>query len=174
MTYQRREQNGQWRSRTYRQTQFIKDSDETINLGPHLGLGFIPEVVLVGLLETNSSSFLQRADTAVADAGMGSTDGLNKVLRTDQPSNAPTGAVKVLASRANSEGQVGNFRRQGSHASEGRVVETIVDLIAQDDDVVFDAQVTDCLQLLSCKDLANGVVRSVENDHAGVVVDGSL
>ena len=39
---------------------------------------------------------------------------------------------------------------------------------------MLDAQVTDCLQLFPCKDLSNGVVGGVENDHAGVVVDSGL
>lgn len=128
-----------------RQFKFIEDSDEAVDLGSHFSLGLIPKAMLISFLEADSSSFLQRADTAVADSGVSSTDGLNKMLGANQPPNAPSGAVEVLASRANSKCEVGDLGRKSSHAGEGSVIKTIVDLVAQNNNVVLDAQVTDSL-----------------------------
>lgn len=130
--------------------------------------------MLIGLLETDGSSFLQRADTAVADASMGSANVLDKVLRTNKPPDTPSCAVKILASRTNGESQVGNLGGKSSHASKRSVVKTVVDLVAQDDDVVLNAEIANGLQLFLGKHLADWVMRAIEYNHTGLVVDGSL
>lgn len=72
--------------------------------------------------------------------------------------NAPACGIKVLARRSHRQGDLLDFRRQGSDTGEGDVVKPIVDLIGQDDNLVLEAEIGDPLQLIAGKYLANGVV----------------
>ncbi|KAB8345847.1 hypothetical protein FH972_022902 [Carpinus fangiana] len=154
------------------QAQLVEDGDEAVDLGLHVAAGGVPEAVAVGLLEGDGGGLLQRRDGAVADARVGGGDVLDEVLGADEPADAPAGAVEVLAAGADGEGEGGNLGRQGGDAGEGAVVEAVVDLVAEDEDVVLDAQVADGLQLGAREDLADGVVRRVEHDHARLGCDG--
>jgi len=77
--------------------------------------------------------------------------------RTD----APAGGVKVLAGGTDGEGDLFYLGGQSSDAGEGDVVEAVVDFVGEDDDLVFDADVGNLLQLLTGVDLADRVVLEV-------------
>jgi hypothetical protein len=93
--------------------------------------------------------------------------------------NSPPRSVKVLAGRANRQGDVFHLGRQGRDAGKGHVVQAVVDLVGEDDDLVLEAQVGDSLKLLAREYLANGVVlaklvfgeegRSLEEGVRGVL-----
>lgn len=154
-----------------RQAELVKDLAEAGDLGLHLALALIPEALLVRSFEADGRGLLQRAHAAVADARVRDGDVPDQVLGPNQPPDAPARGVEVLARRADGQGQPGDVRRQRGDAGEGDVVEAVVDLVGEDDDVVFDAQRADGLEFVLGKDLAERVVRGVEHDHARPVAD---
>lgn len=77
---------------------------------------------------------------------------------SNQPAHPPARAVKVLARRADSDGEVLDLGGDGGDARERLVVEAVVDLVREDDDVVLDTDRADALELFPAKDLADGVV----------------
>jgi hypothetical protein len=72
--------------------------------------------------------------------------------------NSPAGGIKVLACRADADGQALNLWRQSRYSGERNVIKTVIHLIRQDDDFVLDADVPDFLQLLFGINLANRIV----------------
>ena len=101
-------------------------------------------------------------------------DVFDEVFGPDEVADAPACGVEVLAAAADCERQAGDFMRQVPDPCEGDVVQAVVDFVAEDYDVVFDAQVADGLALFFGEDFAHGVVRGVEHDHARAVGDGSF
>lgn len=59
---------------------------------------------------------------------MGGTAVLDEFWPSDQPANTPASSVEVLASRADSNGEILNLFRESCDAREGGVVEPVVDL----------------------------------------------
>lgn len=143
---------------TYRKTKLIKDLAEQLDLVLHVRSALVPEAFLLSLLKRNSSSFLERRDTAVADAGVSTGHILDQVLGANEISDTPTSGVERLAGGANGQGTLVQLRRQGSNSREGNIEQTVIDLIGQDDQVVLHAQLTNALEFLPREDLANGVV----------------
>lgn len=159
---------------TYRKTQLVPDLVEAVQLPFHLGLALLPEAALLGLLEGHRRRFLQRADAREADPRVRRRDVLDQVLRADEVADAPAGGVEQLARGADGQRQRRDLRAQRRDAREGHVVQAVVDLVGEDEDVVLDAQVADGLEFVTAEDLADGVVRRVDDDHAGARRDLAL
>lgn len=92
------------------------------------------------------------------------------MFRAEQPANAPARGVEVFSGGADGEGYVCDGGGEGADSSEGDVVEAVVDLaiekggsvgesdrrggigkdyfVGENDDVVFNAEVSDCLELI--------------------------
>ncbi len=71
---------------------------------------------------------------------------------------APARGIEVLARRAYGNSNLLNFRRQGCNARKRHVEETVVDLVGQNDDLVFEADIGNLLQFLLVEHLADRVV----------------
>lgn len=142
----------------YRNFELIKHLTETLHLVLHLVTALIPETLFLCFLKSNGCGLLERRDTAVADAGVCAGNVFNQVLRSDQVANAPAGGVESLTSRANSKSALIVFRLHGSQPSEGHIVETVIDLVRKNDEVVLDREVTNALEFSAREDLANRVV----------------
>lgn len=154
---------------TYWQSQLVPDFVEAVQLSLHLTLALFPEASVVCLFESNSSSFLQRADAGEANAGVCSGDVLDQMLGSDQVAHSPACSVEQLARAADSQGESCNLRAQCGHTSERHVVELVVDFVREDEDVVLDAKVANGLELLAGEDLADRVVWCVDDDHASTL-----
>ena len=126
----------------------------------------------VGLFKGYGGRLLKRRHAAVADAGMCGGDVLDQGGRPDEPADAPAGAVEVLPAAADGESESGDFWRERGHAREFGVVEAIVDFVAEYEDVVFHAEISNRLELVAGEDFADGIVRRVEDDHASTWRDG--
>lgn len=94
----------------------------------------------------------------------------DQMLRPNQPADAPACGVKVLARGANRECQIGDFGGQAANAGKGNVIEPVVDLtrgfswedlgvrprksmeiaylVRENNYIVFDADISNSLQLL--------------------------
>lgn len=77
---------------------------------------------------------------------------------SDQPTDTPSGAVKVLSGGTNGESKVLNLGGQGGDTGKGTVVETVVYFVGEDDNVVLDTELTDCSELLFAENLSDRVV----------------
>lgn len=157
-----------------REAELVEDLAEAGDLGAHLGDGFGPEVVRLGLLETDGGGFLQRRHARVTDAGVGRSDVLDELGWADQVADAPAGGPEVLARATNSQCNLGEFRGEAADADEGDEVEPVVDFIGEDEDFVFEAEVADVGELRFGKDFADRVMRRVEDDHLRGRRDGGL
>lgn len=145
-------------SNTYRKPELVKDLTEKLDLVLHIGSTLIPETFFFGLFEGNSSGFLERRDTAVADAGVCTGHILDQVLWADKISNTPAGGIEGLAGGTDGQGSLVQLRRQCGNSRKGDIEETVIDLIRQNDQVVLNAEVADALELFSGENFANGVV----------------
>lgn len=143
---------------THRKTELVKDLTEKLDLVLHIGSTLIPEAFFFSLLKGNSSGFLERRHTAVADAGVCTGHILDQVLRANKISNTPAGGIEGLAGGTDGQGSLVQLRRQSGNSRKGDIEETVIDLIRQNNQVVLNAEVADALELLSGEDLANGVV----------------
>lgn len=94
----------------------------------------------------------------------------DQMLRPNQPADAPARGIKILACGANCESQIGNFGGQAANAGKGDVVEAVVNLgsdfswealgvhlgrsgeisylVGEDNYVIFNADISNSLQLL--------------------------
>ncbi len=102
---------------------------------------------------------------------MRSRDVFDQMLRPNEPAHTPASGVKILACRADCESECGYFWRQGGDAGEWNVEEAVVDFVGKDQDIIFYAEVTNCLEFGFGEDFADGVVWCIENDHTGFRVD---
>lgn len=99
-------------------------------------------------------------------------DKFDQVFWAEKPADPPASGVEVFAGGADGEGYVCDRRGEGADSSEGDVVEAVVDLtignlesvreselgrkehvdkhyfVREDDDVIFYAEVPDCLELI--------------------------
>ena len=130
--------------------------------------------MLIGLLEPNGGRFLQRTHAAVTDSGVGSADIFDQVLWSDQPTYSPSSCVKVFAAGSDSEREIRNLWTQCGYSRKWDVIKTIVHLIAEYENIVFDAEVCNSLELISAEYLTNGVMRTVQDKHPRLWSDGSL
>lgn len=163
--------------RMYRQPQLVKHSTESLHFSLHILPALIPKPELLRPLETYGGGFLQYRDAAEADAGVGCGDVVDKICGAHEISDAPAGAVEVLAGRPDGDGLGGDFGGEGGHAGERGIGEAVVNLrtsdklhrscrmseevmylVGEDEDIVFDAKVGDCLKLGFGKDLAYRIV----------------
>lgn len=102
------------------------------------------------------------------------------MLRPNQPADAPASGVEVLACGANREGQIGDFGGQAAYAGKGNVIEAVVDLVGrfswksqgillgksreiaylirEYNYIVFDADVSNGLQLVFRKYFSNRIM----------------
>lgn len=142
----------------YRDTKLIKDLTEPLNFTLHVCAALVPEALFLCLLESNSSSFLERRHAAVTDTGVCTSHILDQVFRADEVPNTPTSGVEGLAGRTHGQSTLVQLWGQSSDSSVGNVEEAVVDFIRQDDKVVLDTQFTNALELLAREDLADGVV----------------
>ena len=126
----------------------------------------------VSFFEGYRGGFLKWRNAAVADTRVGGGDVFDQFRGSDEPADTPAGAVEVLAAATDGKGQGGDFGGEGRHACEFGVVEAVVDFVAEDEDVVFYAEVADSLEFVAGEDFADGVVGRVEHDHAGAWRDG--
>jgi len=156
---------------TYRQTQLVPDFVEAVQLAFHLALALFPEAPVVGLFESDGRGLLQGTDAGEADASVRGGDILDQMLGTNQVAYPPSRSVEQLTRATDSQSECRNLRAQSGNAREGHVVQLVVDFVGEDEDVVFDAEVADGLQLLAGEDLADRVVRCVDDDHAGALRD---
>lgn len=74
--------------------------------------------------------------------------------------DTPTGGIKVLAGRANGNGELLNFRGQSRDSGERDVEQAVIHLIGENNDLMLHTQVTNLLQLLLGEDLSNRVIYS--------------
>lgn len=150
---------------TYRQSQLYPNFIQPLHLSLHLLLTLLPESLLFRLFKPDRGSLLEWRHTREANPGMCGAGIFDQMGFSDQPTHAPTSAVKVLSCRADRDGKVFNFGGEGRDASERGVVETVVDFVGEDYDVVFYAEFADCEEFLASEDFADGVVRGVDDDH---------
>ena len=105
---------------------------------------------------------------------MGGGDVFDELRRPDQVADAPAGAVEVFAGAADGQGDLGELGGEGGDAGEGDVVEAVVDLVGEDQDAVFQAEVADAGEFGSGEYFADRVVGGVEDDHFGFGRDGGF
>lgn len=153
------------------QIELFEDLREPINLALHFRLTLLPEIMFICLFKRSCRSFLQWAHAAIADSRMCCRHVLDQVLRTNQVAHSPPRCVEQLARGADRQGQFGDLRRQCSDASEWHIVECIIDFIGEDDDVVLDAEISNCLQLLLVEHLAHRIVRRINHYHSRTIRD---
>ncbi|KUI73778.1 hypothetical protein VM1G_11930 [Cytospora mali] len=91
-----------------------------------------------------------------------------------EPADPPPGSIEVLAGGPDRQRDPLDLGRQRGDPGEGHVVQPVVHLVGEDDDVVPEADVGDPLELPPGEDLADGVVRGVDDDHLGARRDGPL
>lgn len=61
------------------------DLIEAVHLGLHVGNGFVPEALRLGLLEAHGAGFLERRDGRIADARVGCRDVFDEVGGAHEP-----------------------------------------------------------------------------------------
>ena len=142
----------------YRNTQLIKDLTEALHLLLHIIPTLIPESHLVSLLESNSSSLLERRNTAIADAGVCASHILDQMLWSDEITNTPSSGIEGFTSGTHREGTFIQLGGKSCNSGERNVEETIVNFIRQDDQVVLDTEVTNAHELLFREHFADRVV----------------
>lgn len=143
---------------TYRNTKLIKDLAEPLHLLLHLRAALVPESNLVRLLESHGGRLLQGRHAAVAYPGVRGRDVLDQMLRSDEIADSPASGIEGLARGADGQGALVDLRGQRRDSGERNVVQTVVDFVREDDDVVFHGEGANTLELLARKDLTNGVV----------------
>jgi hypothetical protein len=143
---------------TYRDTELIKDLTEQLHLLLHLIAALVPEANLVCLLKGHSSGFLEGRHTAVANAGVCTSNVLDQMLRSDQIAHTPASGVEGLTSRAHSEGAFIQLGGQGGNPRKRNIEQAVINFIRKDNQVVLDTEVADTLELFLGEDLAKGVV----------------
>lgn len=143
---------------TYRDTELIKNLTEQLHLLVHLIAALVPEANLVCLFKGHSSGFLQGRHTAVANAGVCTSDVLDQMFWSNEVSHTPASGVEGLTSRAHSEGAFVQLGGQGGNPSKRNVEQAVINFVRKDNQVVFNTEVTDTLELLLGEDLAKGVV----------------
>jgi hypothetical protein len=143
---------------TYRDTEFIKHLAEARDLVLHVCPALIPETLLLGLLKGYSGGFLERGHTAVADAGVSTSNVLDQMLGSDQVSDTPASGIEGLAGGAYGQSALVQLRREGSNSGEWNVEQTVIDFIRENNKVVLNAKVANTLEFFAREDLADGVV----------------
>lgn len=83
------------------------------------------------------------------------------MFRTDQIAHTPARGVEGLSSGAHRERTLIEFWFNRGDSGERNVEKTVVNLIGEDDKVVFDGEVTNALQFVARENLANGVVATL-------------
>lgn len=78
--------------------------------------------------------------------------------RPDQVAHSPTRRIEGLARRANRQGTLIQLRGQSRNAGEWNIIETVVDFVGEDDQVVLDGQSANAFELLAREYLAHRVV----------------
>ena len=89
---------------------------------------------------------------------MRSGDVFDQVWATDEPAYSPTGSVKTFTGRTHGDSQGIDLRGERCYASEGCVVEPVIDFVGENDDIVLHANVTDSLEFVSRKDFTDWIV----------------
>lgn len=69
-------------------------------------------------------------------------DVVNEMFGSNEPSYTPASDVETLPSRANGQCQSCEIWRKRCNSSEWYIVQSIVDFIGEDDDVVFHTEVS--------------------------------
>ena len=146
------------RERTHRQAQLVKHFTKPIHLSFHLFSRLVPEPLLIGLLEPDRRSFLQRAHARVAYPCVRCSNILDQVGWSDQPTHAPSCSIKVLPRRANGEGERCDFGVERCHACKGDVVQTVVDFVGENENLMLNAKRSNLLQFGGGEDFSDGVV----------------
>lgn len=78
---------------------------------------------------------------------MGSGNVADEFGGTHQVADAPPGAVEVLARGADGEGALGEGGGEGGNAGEGGERKAVIDLVGENEDVIFDAEIANGLEL---------------------------
>jgi hypothetical protein len=145
---------------TYRNVKLIEDLAEPLHLPLHLFSALVPEALLVCLLKSNGRCLLQRRHTAVADAGVSTGNVLDQVLGSDQVADAPAGGVEGFACGADGERPLIVLWLHGGNSGKWDIVETVVDLVGEDDEVVLHGKVTDAFEFIARENLPNRIMTS--------------
>ena len=146
------------RLKTYGNPQLRQSCTEPLDFTLHLLPALVPEILLLRFLERYSCGFLQGTDAREAYPCVRCRDVFDKIVRSEQPANTPPGAVEIFACGADCKGARGQSWREGCDAGEGCIVETVVDLVREDNDVMLFAEVADGYEFFFRKDFANWVV----------------
>ena len=114
--------------KTYRQAQLIKNLTKPPNLFLHLRLALLPKPMSVRFFKADSHRLLQRTHAAIADARVRGGDVLDQMFGPNEPADAPTCSIEVLAAGSDGEGARVEVWGECGDASERDVVEAVVDL----------------------------------------------
>lgn len=97
----------------------------------------------------------------VADSSVCTSHVLDQMLRANEVTHPPASSIEGLPSRAHGESPLIELRRQCSDPGKGNIVETVVDLIRKNDEIVLDTELADFLKLITREDLSYRVVAVV-------------
>ena len=143
---------------THRNVKLIEDLAEPLHLPLHLFSALVPEALLVCLLKSNGRCLLQRRHTTVADAGVSTGNVLDQVLGSDQVADTPASGVEGFASRTDGERPLVVLWLHGGNPGERDIVETVVDLVGEDDEVVLHGKVPDAFEFVARENLPNRIM----------------
>ena len=148
-------------TRTYRNVKFVEYLTKALHLLLHFGAALIPEASLIGLLKSNSCGFLKGRHATVADSSVCASYVLDQMLRANEVTNPPARSVEGLPSRTHRESALVKLRRQCSDPGKRNIVETVVDLVRKNDEIVLDTELADFLKLITRENLSYRVVAVV-------------
>lgn len=143
---------------TDRNTQLVKNLTEPSDLSLHLIARLLPEPFCFSLLKRHGRRFLQRRHTTIAYPRMRSSNVLNQMRWSDQISHSPACGIERFPGRADGKSAFIQLGGQGGDAREGDVVESVVDFVGEDDNVVLYGEGADAFEFFFGHDFADGVV----------------
>ena len=79
---------------TYGEAELVEDRAESFHASFHVAFAKVPEASFLGLLEPDGSGFLEGRGGVVADSSVGGCHVLDEVGGSDEPADAPAGAVE--------------------------------------------------------------------------------
>lgn len=144
---------------THRQPQAIENITDKIDFRLDLLHILLPESPRIRFRQAGGCSFLYRPCGGVAKERVRVLHGLDEVRGTNHETEAPSCCVEELADRAHGQG-VGGYGivERGDVREGGHEVNALVDLVAEDDEVVVDADGSDGDEFVLGEDFTEGIL----------------
>ena len=159
---------------TYRNAQLLPHFAEASHLGAHRHPTHIPEVELVGALESRGHRLLQGRHRAVRGPHVRHVHVPDQVRVADKPSDPPPGRIEPLACGPDHEHRSLHCWLHADQVGRRSITQAVIHAVANDQDSVAETESCYGPQLLLRKHLPGRILRRVHYHHLWPALHGTL